>query len=726
MPLPPSFAYMNLSTYFRYTMKEQVLDKLQAICRHLAKSQEYISRSELAYNLRDYGITQDSNELSELIFELLSSPDQYVREGLNYILDNSGDDLLINHWYRFALSDEGDASSLRQESQSHLEESRGQLSRLESFLNSQVVSHYQRSLIATLTGQAGIQKVKEEALSIVEHYGEIAQAYQSARSAVEKSVLDFITFRELLLEKYLRYTDALRDAFGSQIQSEMPELFDFDSIEYLDPQQMLHQIQLEFNKLDEKCGMLMGEVGQQFSQMLKQGLQLGQNAKDPRFALLASAFLAINHYIDVSAKTSQLRAELSTLKTSATKDLSQIRADMERLHFIYNKIEQIFIPKIDLFYRFADAVLSEELEALIAQLYSDPQIRDYCSKRETLQRELKSLHRQDQDCKRNIADYSTQIQEIQALLEQLEQPCQEAKNTMPRKPSFIKVLFSFGNANKQYYKAAAEWKQYSYPFVQEYESLKASLEIYKEDLSSQQSLHQEVSRSIAQLTRDADKLSRQIRQSIQVDDSLKRALYPHINSLVCLLRSAKEIISSKLDKQYLSVVKLDPLPHKSIQEMSDAQVIRHLLEVNREHLHVSESIARKIGLSVSEELGYDAQRDFSPEDLAQLTLAQNEVLQRGVAWVEETLKLQEQLEQDSISQAHYIEQLAQVQASFRRQMAFLEDEVSVLKRLGEQVKQASGNEALTTALMLLAGKDGVGISEKEWSDFLNGNSNINI
>lgn len=45
----------------------------------------------------------------------------------------------------------------------------------------------------------------------------------------------------------------LVDVFGDAIKVVAPELFDFETIGYLNVHEMMQQVQLDYNKINEKC-----------------------------------------------------------------------------------------------------------------------------------------------------------------------------------------------------------------------------------------------------------------------------------------------------------------------------------------------------------------------------------------------------------------------------------------------------------------------------------------
>ena len=64
----------------------------------------------------------------------------------------------------------------------------------------------------------------------------------------------------------------LIDIYGDSIKMVSPELFDFNRIEWLDVDNMLKEIELEYNRIQEKCGFLITRISDSFRTSLQNSM----------------------------------------------------------------------------------------------------------------------------------------------------------------------------------------------------------------------------------------------------------------------------------------------------------------------------------------------------------------------------------------------------------------------------------------------------------------------
>ena len=124
-----------------------------------------------------------------------------------------------------------------------------------------------------------------------------------------------------------------------------PNLFDFKRIEWLDVDEMLKYVELEYNKLSENCAALMGQISESFRASLQNSLQAYKSVSNGNKSLgLAMAGLAmLDHYMDASERTNRLKSDLSVFQTSVKHDATRIKADMGRLMVICKTLNDVVI-----------------------------------------------------------------------------------------------------------------------------------------------------------------------------------------------------------------------------------------------------------------------------------------------------------------------------------------------------------------------------------------------
>ena len=134
----------------------------------------------------------------------------------------------------------------------------------------------------------------------------------------------------------------LIDIYGDSIKMVSPDLFDFKRIEWLDVDEMLKYVELEYNKLTEKCAALIGEISKSFCTSLQGSLQAYKSLSNGNKSLgLAMAGLTmLEHYMGASERTNRLKSDLSVFQMSVKHDATRIKADMGRLLVICKTAKQ--------------------------------------------------------------------------------------------------------------------------------------------------------------------------------------------------------------------------------------------------------------------------------------------------------------------------------------------------------------------------------------------------
>lgn len=708
---------------------EEIKRRIKAIALQLNED-DPMSRSELAYCLKKYGVEKDSQELSRLVYEVYQTATREEKKKLELFMSNDGKSSLLSAYTAYELADKQDIDALQSRSENNLVHASKEIEAFTRLLGTIVVSGNKTSISTQvarwITGAFGSSNIQEQANNLLQYYGNVVAGYSSARQSVERSVQDFIAMRDVLLEIYYRYSESLIDIFGEELVAREPELFDFSRIEYLSPQDAFTQIRLEFSKLDEKCTELMAEIVDSFGNTAKRAISLSQATGDNRVKLLLGALTFANHYIDATTRTAQLKQEFLILQSSAEKDIHHLSVDLGRLELIYQTLERLLIPKVDLFSRFSKHILSEELEAILTKLYHSPRLAELNKQREQMRLTLRRLRREIDDCGQNILYYEDRIASNEALLASLSDEYLRAKEELPKKPLFILNILTFGSATKTYNKKAYKWQKECAPLVKHYESIQADVKMDKEDLENLKKALPTYNEELKRIELEYQALCRQLRQGINVDPLIKQAMYPHFEGLLALLRAAKELIAQGLDERHLSTISESVYPSKAVVAMTNEELALQYLNQYRSDKTLGEEFAQELAVTFSDVVGLDTQGAFQESDLATIVGLQNEVVDKAVVLYEELLRL-ERAEADADARSDFYRmELSRIQAEFKNLSQGLEQQAQLLSTLSERIKFASSSEERKTALCLLAGIDQESVTQEEWSEFLAGKRSVII
>ena len=313
-------------------------------------------------------------------------------------------------------------------------------------------------------------------------------------------------------------------------------------------------------------------------------------------------------------------------------------------------------------------------------------------------------------------------------MESLRDRYEQAKNSKPDRPSVLTNLFTFGSANTKYNRNVYEWNQACKPVVSRFEDLQVDVKLDNNELKQLQSDQVKNKQRYQSLRQELSRLNRQLVERIHANPDVRKAMLPHLEAVIKLLRMGREIAESKLDRRLAKTVTIT-------QENTElpAEVKRNLSALTsaiREEAHVDGETIRQWMDEPTNTLPDSFNRTspaerMTEEDVAWLTDAGNAALQSTVGLLEAWTNLQAMRAQSAIAHKAYDEQLAKLQDEFRRNLAGIDDKAAVLHESIRRMNTADNYEQLKDALLSLAGKDDT-FTEENWQQFFEGKKTIEL
>lgn len=442
----------------------------------------------MAFELKKYGIASDSSEVSKLVFDAYRYFHDNGNIAIAFVSNNSRTTLVAEYKLNDSL-EQGNKEEALKIAETELALSSSALEQLKEQveLNLNLVLAKGTSKMADIVmGTNGVKDVRSKASTMFDKYTKMVEAYHYAEDSVRGNIEDFTSLRSDIGTVYRDYALKLIDIYGDSIKMVSPDLFDFKRIEWLDVDEMLKYVELEYNKLTEKCAALIGEISVSFRTSLQGSLQAYKSLSNGNKSLgLAMAGLTmLEHYMGASERANRLKSDLSVFQMSVKHDATRIKADMGRLLVICKTLNDVVIPKANVFLRYGEKLLASDLKATLDALYADETIRPLEEQRKCLLQQMKALDMEMNDHLQNIDVYTSLINDITATLESKQGSYMEAKAKKPSKPFFLLNWITFGMANKNYYRDFSEWNAVCFPLVREYESYQVDLKLDKEELES--------------------------------------------------------------------------------------------------------------------------------------------------------------------------------------------------------------------------------------------------
>ena len=709
----------------------RIYQKIYDIASQLLKENAVYTRADLAYELQDFGIKADSSEIGMLVWEAYKrfNDNEAIRRSF---YDNEKKDPLVDEYRTDYLIETNDIPSLFPLLQQKLTNGNHALSQLENIvtqtLREQTVSGSIGAL-NTLTGTQGVVKVKNEATAVFNLYSELVGNYDDAKHQIQAVTTDFVKLRGQICDTYRQYALVLTDAFGDSIKTVSPELFDFDSIEWLDVHGMLQNVKLDYDKINKKCSTLMSSITDSFAQSLKTASQSYKAAGSKQIGLVLAGLNMVSHYINAGQKTAELKQDLLTLKNSVKHDVTLIKGDMGRLFVIYKTLNDLYIPQAEAFCRFSKQILSGEWQRLTQALYANTDIQPLKEERDEALESYKTLEREMTDEQLNIDYYTTRIEECRQLLDGMQTQYQQAKASKPEKPFFLTNLLTLGSANQKYNRDIYDWNQACAPVISQYEEIRTDVKLDNDELEQLQRHLNENKRMHQQLKEKLRRLNREIMSKISVSPDLQMKMLPHLESMVKLLRIAREIASCKLDSKLVKTVSIARQDTELPQGLK--QNLQLFTNTLREHVAIDNETAKSSFYAVSGEAPTGSEQPTSSgnaneADFAQLSDAENTAIQNTVNLLESWSRLKAMQEQSAIAHQAYDKELEKLQEAFRNNLADIDNRGIILRESLKKINTATSEEELKEGLLSLAQKEGESFSKEDWNEFLNGTKTIEL
>lgn len=702
--------------------KNEIYQKIKDIAEHLQNESSTFTRADLAYELKELGISQDTADVGMLVWEAYNfyNNNWIIRD---VFLDNDGKTTLVSEYEVDWLLEQRDDNALFPLVENRLQISKVSLDKLDNAITTAMTAkggQTTRTLLNTITGTHGIVKAKDEATAVFNGYSRLVGHYDEAKVNVKSTIADFVKLRTQVCDIYRQYSIILTDIFGDSIKAVSPELFDFEQIEWLDVQGMLQNIQLDYNRMTEKCGVLMSEISENFVQSFKTASGSYRESDNKKAGLIMAGLGMLSHYVNAADKAAMMQQELLMLKNSVKHDVTLIKGDLGRLMVIYKTLNDLYIPQAETVSRYSGKVFDNEWEALENALYGNEQIRGMKDERDMTLASIKELERYVADEQMNIAYYTSKINETQQLLESVKPKYEEAKSTQPHKPNFLVNIITFGTAGKSYNRNIYEWNMACAPVVTQYVDLQTDVNLDSEELSKQKKLLRDHQGGLKVLKASLRNQNRNIVDCIQVDQKTKLQMLPHLEAIIKLLRTAKEVASGKLDDRLTHTVTIESRKLELPQDIR--QSIEEFTMAMKEQIKL-QSVSQDEELPVSQ----DEEQPLSQnEEEVAFDKGMDMVAQSAAGLLNSCLQLQEMRRTSAIADDQYNRELKRLQHGFMEDIRKIDDKSALLRECMKKANMAQNSEQLKNALLSLAGKDADMFSDGDWNEFLKGNKTIEL
>jgi hypothetical protein len=569
-------------------------------------------------------------------------------------------------------------------------------------------------LINTVSGVEAIKRVQDEAQQIFAKYSDIAGAYGDARNTIRELVSDFSEIRQSTCESYKKYALSLIDLFGDSIKATMPELFDFDSVQFLDVDAMHQNVKLAYDGIYGKCGALVGDVSDSFTKALSRSASQFSVQKDRSVGLVLAGINMISHYVKTGQKATALHRDFAELRGAIASDVATIRTDEVRLVEIYKTLNDVMIPEAEVFARNADKVFDKEMETLINTIYSTPEALELKKQRDEVLKEMHTLERRINDANISINYYKDHIQSSQETLGSLKENYIEAQVTKPEPPSGIGKFLTLGSAQRKYERDIYEWNKTCNPVIDRYESLAVDISVDTDEIERRTKAIADDTLKYNELKLKEVDITKRLAAVVTSTPDTKRKAAQHLDDIVKLLHLAKKITAGKLDEHLVNTVKVQKLEEIKLPE-NISNAVKNFRDNITKDMKFTEQTARTL-------VGEKA----AQESVVDIAMQGNAVLQEGIDLCNNLAQLKAMHLQQKLAQEVYDREYAKIKEAFAERMKAIDNRAAFVQETARKINTADDHDMLKKALIELAGDYTTGMSAQDWDDFLEGKKTIQI
>lgn len=710
---------------------KRLYDAIREIAAKVCKDGETFLRADLAYELKQYGINADSIDVSRLAMEAY----HYFNNDRNIeraFVTNDGRMALVDEYRMADMLDKGHPDDAMALARKELDKTSMTLTQLQRDIETNIevaVAKTASNMMDVVTGADGAKAVRAEASTLFDRYARMVGTYHEGEDTVRRNIADFTTLRTDIGASYQEFAMQLIDIYGDAIKMVAPNLFDFSKVQFLDVDSMLKHTELEYNRISDTCSALISEISDSFQTSLQSSAAAYRSAgKGNKTLGLAMAGLGLlSHYMNAGERTVKLRSDLTTFQTSVKHDATRIKADLGRLLVIYKTLNDVVIPKADIYMRYAARLMSSDVKAITDAMYDNADIQLLEAKRRSLIAQMRALDGEINDHLQNIDVYQSLVSDLTQTLDSKGPAYRDALARKPSKPFFLINILTLGHANKTYARNYAEWDAVSYPLVREYESNQVDLKLDKDELTSHKDDVAAKQQEMQTVKQKLDEVNRDIRSKINASAEVQMKMLPHLRSAIAMLRLGREIMESKLDKRLIGTVEI---PDFTQTEKLPADIENNLsmfTSTLADHLHADNGMAVALLNGVDDYRGTRSDdRHYSDEDVAQVTGASEQALQQGISLLDSALRLIAQLLSGRLAGAAYDEAFDKIAADFRKQIKGIDDKSAFVREVMRRANLAKNDDERKQAMLMLSELGGQSLSEQDFKDFINGKKQITL
>lgn len=701
-------------------LHEEVYRYILSLAEKLVDDGMIYTRSDLAYDLKSSGYEVDSLNVSDAVWNAYLYFNQPESIFTSFFTNDLSDNLISQYIVRTNILEDRNSNSptfLEENTQDFFEcvefvstsVATFDISFFESLKRDDTASQGQLSLWAKkateyAVGNKGINDVAYQASALQDALIEIGNSYKSSICSVKNATNYFSILREELLQLYYTYSGVLLDLYGDNIKAIEPELFDYNGIGFLDVDTILDGVVPDLVNLQDECGFVADCLLGNLDAAGGRTYEVAKYSKNTKATVAFAATEFLVHHLYAHEKTAKLKSKFEGIKRKVCDAVVTVEGDTGRLLQIFKIVNDLHIPKAKAFYNNAEKVLSEELMDLLEIHYSSEEMAQLQQRREKLVCELNDLNRYIEDCDVQITVYNQRVSRYQEYLDNNAGKYKSIVDQLPFKPYKFQRILTLDKVGDQYNDIiAAFMEDGSIDFLEKYIHTKFLLQLDKNALEEQNILMENYLNNYHAINIELSDLYKESSILVYKNEALRKEFAKHLVPIVGLLRGAREIISSGIEKSLENPVRI-----------TNYNQMFYVSEESKEALNKLASFSHhQIDKFLS---------DTSP--LAGVPLF--EIAQKTVDVLKEYALLEMEKEKTRMNSEAYANELEFLRSKFQSAYSEIDDKSELIRESLKIINMTKDKDIMTKGLLALADINLKDLTEKDIDDFLLGNKTIEL
>lgn len=419
-------------------------------------------------------------------------------------------------------------------------------------------------VLFSLTGKSRVEEKYKEAVKVYENYQNLIQRYGIIKNEILNTFSDFEQIRNSL--KFIRedLMNFITDFYGDNFKKTNPELFDFDSVKWMQFDQISDNLNLSFNSINNTCQNFFeyynateNDLGNYALGKLETLSNTKYNKQKAKEALLDVGITALFTVFDTNEKSnntiSQFNYEIELMKKDFMNDSGNIRMDVIRLLEIFKNLREDFIPGTRTFIKGLQILSDGELKRDFETVIKIPGIKELKDERDRLLKESRTIESFHYDTIEVIKNATKNRHYYQGEIDKIQSDYDFAIDNEPIEPSYWVNFLSIRIAKKIYLKTHHQWDVKTYDLRSNYSNLCENHNIENIRINSNENRINRFEIRQTEIQNELATNKAKIQSTIVVEKEVRDVLRKNITDYAELTRSAKNVLERKLDESLLSV-----------------------------------------------------------------------------------------------------------------------------------------------------------------------------